>query len=195
MADMPPLPDPIGQIFLSEGTIRRRVVELGEAISRDYAGKKPHLIGVLKSVIVFMADLMRAITIPVTVDFIAISSYGPAARAQGAVRLTKDLDQPIAGRHVIFVEDVIDTGLTLSYLLHNLRARQPASLQVCVLFNRPQRRLIEIPLAYVGFDIPDQYLVGYGLDYQQRYRHLPYVGVLKEERLIGKRLPRGPGSG
>ncbi|MCC7354130.1 MAG: hypoxanthine phosphoribosyltransferase [Anaerolineae bacterium] len=191
MPDAPPLPNLISHVLFSEETMQRRIAELGAAISKDYAGKKPHLVGVLKSVIVFMADLMRAITIPMTVDFIAISSYGPAARAHGAVRLTKDLDQPIAGRHVIFVEDVIDTGLTLSYLLHNLRAREPASLQVCVLFNRPQRRLIETPLAYSGFDVPDQYLVGYGLDYQQRYRHLPYVGVLREEQLVPQRAPRG----
>ena len=182
MADHALLPDVISQVFLSEETIQQRVVELGVAISRDYTGRTIHLVGVLKSVTVFMADLMRAITIPLTVDFISISSYGPAARVHGAVRLTKDLDQPIAGRHVIFVEDVIDTGLTLSYLLRNLQARQPASIQVCVLFNRPQRRIIEIPLAYVGFDVADQYLVGYGLDYQQKYRGLPYVGILKDER-------------
>jgi hypoxanthine phosphoribosyltransferase len=191
MPDTSPLPDLISHVLYSEETLRRRVAELGAAISADYATKKPHLIGVLRSVIVFMADLMRSVTIPMTVDFIAISSYGPSTKGQGGVRLTKDLDQPIAGRHVIFVEDVIDTGLTLSYLLHILKARQPASLQVCVLFNRPQRRLIDIPLAYSGFDVPDHYLVGYGLDYQQRYRNLPYVGVLKEDKVLPHRWSRG----
>ena len=125
-----------------------------------------------------MADLLRCVNIPVAVDFIAISSYSPESRNQGIVHLAKDLETPLAGRHVLFVEDVIDTGLTLNYLLRNLHARQPASLEVCVLFNKPEHRLIDIPLKYKGFDLPDRFVVGYGLDYRERYRNLPFVGLL-----------------
>jgi hypoxanthine phosphoribosyltransferase len=136
-------------------------------------------VGVLKGVFPFMADLLRMITISVEVDFIAVSSYSADSRQQGLVRLQKDLEEPIGGRHVLFVEDVIDTGLTLSYLLRNLRARGPASLKVCALFDKSRRRLIDIPLQYKGFDLPDRFVVGYGLDYRERYRNLPFVGLLK----------------
>lgn len=167
----------IAQVVFDQEAIRARVAEIGSAISRDYAGRDPLLVGVLSGVLFFMADLLRAITIPVTMDFMAISSYAPDS--SGRVRITKDLDHSITGRHVLFVEDVIDTGLTLNYLLRNLRTRKPASLQVCVLFDRPYRRLIDIPLAYPGLELPDAFVVGYGLDAGGYYRNLPYVGVLK----------------
>jgi hypoxanthine phosphoribosyltransferase len=173
----------ISRIVLSEEEIRRRVRELGAQISQDYAGLNPLLIGVLKGVLFFMSDLLRAITIPVTVDFMAISRYAPRQPAKGPVRLIKDLDEAVEGRHLLFVEDVIDTGLTLSYLLRTLKARNPASLEVCTLFNKPEHRLAEIPLKYKGFDLPDRFVVGYGLDYQEGYRHLPFVGELKPEIL------------
>lgn len=171
----------IQEILISAEQIEERVRELGQAISRDYEGCNPLLVGVLKGVFPFMADLLRMITIPVEVDFIAVSSYSADSRKQGLVRLQKDLEEPIAGRHVLFVEDVIDTGLTLSYLLRNLRARGPATLKVCTLFDKSQRRLIDIPVQYKGFDLPARFVVGYGLDYRERYRNLPFVGLLKPE--------------
>lgn len=171
----------IQEILISAGQIEQRVGELGQAISRDYEGCNPLLVGVLKGVFPFMADLLRMITIPVEVDFIAVSSYSADSRQQGLVRLQKDLEEPIGGRHVLFVEDVIDTGLTLSYLLRNLRARGPASLKVCALFDKSRRRLIDIPLQYKGFDLPARFVVGYGLDYRERYRNLPFVGLLKPD--------------
>lgn len=169
----------ISQVLFSEETIQAKVLELGQAISRDYEGCHPILVGVLKGVFPFMSDLLRAITIPVEVDFMAIASYSAEARDKGYVRLQKDLDDSIAGRHVLFVEDVVDTGLTLNYLLGNLRARQPASLKVCALFSKGRRRLISVPLQYKGFDLPDKFVVGYGLDYRELYRNLPFVGLLK----------------
>ncbi len=169
----------IDRILLSADQIHRRVGEMGEQVSRDYAGRKPLLIGVLKGVVPFMADLLRTITIPVEVDFMAVSSYSAESRDQGIVRLLKDLDAPIGGRHVLFVEDVIDTGLTLNSLLRTLRARSPVTLEVCVLFNKPGHRLVDIPIAYKGFDLPNRLVVGWGLDYRELYRNLPYVGLLK----------------
>ncbi|MCS7059905.1 MAG: hypoxanthine phosphoribosyltransferase [Anaerolineae bacterium] len=177
------LSDEIQEVLFSAEMLQRRVAELGSAISIDYAGRNPLLVGVLKGVLPFMADLLRAITIHVEVDFIAVSSYTPEARERGIVRLVKDLEMPLAGRHVLFVEDVIDTGLTLSYLLRNLRARQPASLEVCALFDKPAHRLIGIPLKYKGFDLPDRFVVGYGLDYHERYRNLPFVALLRAQVL------------
>ncbi|MFO7625451.1 MAG: hypoxanthine phosphoribosyltransferase [Anaerolineales bacterium] len=171
----------ISEIILSQEAIQERVAELGKAISKDYARSNPLLVGVLKGVVFFMADLLRSITIPVEVDFIAISSYSPETRGQGFVRLVKDLEIPIQGRHILFIEDVIDTGLTLNYILNNLRARQPASLEVCVLFDKAERRLIDIPIKYKGFDLPDRFVVGYGLDHREKYRNLPFVGLLKPE--------------
>lgn len=176
----------IQQVFLSQAALQKRVRELGQQISNDYQGKNPILVGALKGVICFMADLLRNITIGVEVDFIAVSSYTAEARDQGLVRVVKDLDRPITGRHVIFVEDVIDTGLTLNYLMNNLRSRQPASLEVCVLFNKQERRLIDVPMKYKGFNLPDYFVVGYGLDHHERYRNLPYVGILRPEVLFGK---------
>ncbi len=171
----------IAKVLISEEKLHRRVMELGEAISGDYVDRDPILIGVLKGVVPFMADLLRAITIPVETDFMAIASYSADARTQGMVRLEKDLSLPITGRHVLFVEDIIDTGLTLNYLLRNLRARDPATLDVCVLFNKPTSRLIDIPIAYKGFDLPNRLVVGYGLDFRERYRNLPFVAELKPE--------------
>lgn len=173
-----PISDDIQRILLDSETIARRVAELGARISTDYAGKDPVLVGVLSGVVVFMADLLRSITIPVTVDFMAISQY-QSGGSSGSVRITKDLDYPISGRHVLFVEDIIDTGLSLHYLLRTLQTRRPASISVCVLLDRPYRRLINVPLAYQGFEIPDTYVVGYGLDDRGYYRNLPYIGLLK----------------
>jgi len=172
--------DDIAETIYSEEVIQKRIAEMGERISQDYEGKDPLLVGVLSGVVLLMADLLRQITIPVTVDFMAISHYASDARS-GSVRITKDLDHTIAGRHVLFVEDVIDTGLTLNYLLRALRTRRPASIKVCVLFDRPYRRLIDIPLAYQGLELPDRFVVGYGLDTDGLYRNLPFVGLLKEE--------------
>ena len=174
----------IKEILIPAEELQAKVRQIGRAISQDYAGCSPLLVGVLKGVVLFMADLLRAVTIPVEVDFLAVSSYSVEARSKsGLVRLEKDLETSITGRHVLFVEDVIDTGLTLNYLLRNLRARQPASLEVCVLFNKAENRLIDIPLKYKGFDLPDRFVVGYGLDYQEKYRNLPFVGLLKPEAL------------
>lgn len=175
------LHEAVSRILYSEAEIQARVVELGAAISADYAGHNPLLIGVLKGVFIFMADLYRALTIPAEVDFMAIASYSPTAQKQGMVQLIKDLETDISGRHVLFVEDMIDTGLTLNYLLRDLRAREPASLEVCTLFDKSRRRLIRLPIKYKGFDLPDSFVVGYGLDYRERYRNLPYVGLLKPE--------------
>jgi hypoxanthine phosphoribosyltransferase len=170
-------------ILLSSEQIQQRVAELGATITRDYDGRSPILVGVLKGVVFFMADLLRSISLPVEVDFLAVASYSPETRNRGKVRLVKDLETDIGGRHVLFIEDVIDTGLTLNYLLSTLRARQPASLEVCVLFDKPEKRLIDIPLKYKGFNLPDQFVVGYGLDYHEKYRNLPFVGILKANAL------------
>ena len=167
-------------VLFTEEELSARTAEIGAEISRDYADRDPLLVGVLNGVVIFMADLLRTITIPVTVDFMAIAPYVSEAQ-HGSVRITKDLEESIVGRHVIFVEDVIDTGLSLNYLLRTLRTRQPASLEVCVLFDRPYRRLIDIPLKYQGFELPDRFVVGYGLDVAGHYRNLPFVGVLKQE--------------
>jgi hypoxanthine phosphoribosyltransferase len=177
------LADDVQEVLMTSGEIEQRVREIGQEISQDYAGRDLLLVGVLKGVMFFMADLLRSITIPVEVDFMAVSSYSPETRSKGVVRLVKDLETPLAGRHVLFVEDVIDTGLTLGYLLRTLQARGPASLEVCVLFNKPKRRLIDIPVKYIGVDLPDRFVVGYGLDHRERYRNLPFVALLKPEAL------------
>jgi len=173
----------IEEILIQPDEIQKRIQELGAVISQDYAGRNPVLVGVLKGVLFFMADLLRAISIPVEVDFIAVSSYTQASRDRGLVRLVKDLETPIVDRHVLFVEDMVDTGLTLNYLLNNLRARGPASLEVCTLLNRPVHRLVDVRLKYKGFDLPDRFVVGYGLDYRERYRNLPFVGVVRRDLL------------
>lgn len=171
----------LGPIFISEEELRQRVIQLGIDISRDYAGKDLVVIGILKGVLFFMADLLRALTIPAAVDFLAISRYGPTEQTQGVVRLTKDLNEPLLGRHALLVEDIVDTGLTTNFILRTLRLQQPASLNVCVLLSRTRRRIIDINLAYVGFEIPDYYLVGYGLDFKEQYRHLPYLAQFKPD--------------
>ncbi len=171
----------IAEILISEGEIQAKIREMGAAISNDYRRKLPLLVGVLKGSTPLIADLLRAITIPVTLDFIAVSSYGPATRSSGVVRFLKDLDASIEGRHVLIVEDIIDTGLTLGYILRILRGRHPASLEVGTLLNKPARRLVDIELKYKGFDLPDRFVVGFGLDYAQRYRNLPFICVLKPE--------------
>ena len=171
----------IDRVLFTPEQIQKRVAELGAQISADYTGKSLLLIGVLRGVIFFMTDLMRSINIPVEVDFISVSNYSPESRDMGFVRLAKDLELTITDRHVLFVEDIIDTGLTLNYLLQTLRTRQPASLEVCVLLNKEKRRLIDLPLQYEGFSIPDYYVVGYGLDFREKYRNMPFVGVIKAE--------------
>lgn len=171
----------IERVLITQEQIETRVRELGESISGDYRDKNPLLVGVLKGVVPFMADLLRAITIPVEVDFIDITRFQPGSSQHGAVRLEKDLNEPIEGRHVLFIEDVIDTGMTLHYLLGQLRVRQPASLEVCSCFNKCTHRLIEIPVRYKGFDLPDMFVVGYGLDYREQFRNLPFVGLLRAE--------------
>jgi len=176
-----PLTKDISEILITSQEIEERIQAMGKQISEDYKELNPLFIGVLKGVLFFIADLLREVTIPIEVDFMAVSSYSSEARDRGLVRLIKDLEIPIAGRHVLFVEDVVDTGLTLSYLLKNLRMRDPASLEVCTLFNKPKHRLIDIPLKYTGFDLPDRFVVGYGLDHRERYRNLPFVGMLKPE--------------
>jgi hypoxanthine phosphoribosyltransferase len=162
-------------LLLTSDRIRARVAELGAEITRDYAGREPMLIGVLKGSLVFMADIARAIDLPLNVDFMSISTYGDGASSSGVVRILKDLDESITGRDVILIEDIIDTGLTLTYLLATLRAREPASLEVCGLLDKTARRIIEVPVRYVGFPIPDEFVIGYGLDHQGRYRNLSDV--------------------
>jgi hypoxanthine phosphoribosyltransferase len=173
----------IARVIIDEATLQARISEMGEAIARDYEGKNPVFVGVLKGVLFFLADLLQATSIPLAVDFMSISSYSPSSREQGYVRITKDLDICIEGRHVVFVEDIIDTGLTLGYLLKLLRTRNPASLEVAVLFDKPSRRLIDIHPRYLGFHLPDLFVVGYGLDYREQFRNLPFVGVLRPDFL------------
>lgn len=169
----------ISEVLFTAEQIQERVNALATEISAEYCNKNPVLVGVLKGVLFFMADLLKALPIAAEVDFLSVANYSTDSRSHGLVRLVKDLETPIEGRHILFVEDVIDTGLTLNYLLRTLRARQPASLEVCVLFNKPDKRLIDIPLRFKGFDIPDRFVVGYGLDFREKYRNLPYVGSLK----------------
>jgi hypoxanthine phosphoribosyltransferase len=160
-----------------------RIAELGAEISADYEGRDLLLIGVLKGAVFFMADLMRKLTIPCEVDFMAISSYGASTDSSGVVRILKDLDINIEGRHVLVVEDIIDSGLTLSYLMRNLESREPATLEVCALLTKPDRREMEVPVRYIGFEIPNRFVIGYGLDFGERYRNLPYVAVLSDDAL------------
>jgi hypoxanthine phosphoribosyltransferase len=173
----------VGEILIDRETLAGRVAELGAEVSADYEGRDLLLIGVLKGAVFFMADLMRHLTVPCEVDFMAISSYGDATDSSGIVRILKDLDINIEGRDVLVVEDIIDSGLTLSYLIRNLESREPASLEVCALLTKPSRREIDVPVRYVGFEIPNKFVVGYGLDFAERYRNLPYVGVLDEHLL------------
>jgi hypoxanthine phosphoribosyltransferase len=168
----------VTEVLIDRDVLQRRIEELGEEISVDYAGRDLLLIGVLKGAVFFMADLMRNLTIPCEIDFMAISSYGDSTDSSGVVRILKDLDINIEGRDVLIVEDIIDSGLTLSYLMRNLEAREPASLEICALLTKPDRREADVPVRYIGFEIPNRFVIGYGLDYAERYRNLPYVGVL-----------------
>jgi hypoxanthine phosphoribosyltransferase len=171
----------VGEILIDADSLRARIAELGEEISGFYAGRDLLLVGVLKGAVFFMADLMRRLTVPCEVDFMAISSYGAATDSSGVVRILKDLDINIESRHVLVVEDIIDSGLTLSYLMRNLESREPASLEVVALMTKPERRQLDVPVRWIGFEIPNRFVIGYGLDFAERYRNLPYVGVLSEE--------------
>ena len=171
-----------GDILISSEAIQSRVRELGQAISHDYAGLDVRLVSVLKGAVIFVADLLRAISIPVSLDFMATASYGERTSSSGVVKILKDLDERIEGIHVLLVEDVIDTGLTLQYLLKTLASRNPASLKICTLLDKPARRVVNLPIAYCGFEIPDHFVVGYGLDHNQLYRNLPFICTLEEDR-------------
>ena len=177
----PDLVGDVAEVLISEDQIRARVGELGRQVSEDYAGKELTLVSVLKGSLPFMADLMRAITVPVAIDLMEVSSYGTATESSGLVRILKDLSSSIDGRDVLIVEDIIDTGLTLNYLVRYLRGKNPRSLRICTLVDKPARRLVDIPIDYRGFEIPDQFVIGYGLDYGEYYRNLPFIGVLKPE--------------
>jgi len=170
----------VGEILIDAERLQARIHELGEEITADYAGRELLLVGVLKGAVFFMADLMRSIDVPCEIDFMAISSYGASTDSSGVVRILKDLDINIEGRHVLVIEDIIDSGLTLSYLIRNLESREPASLAVCALLTKPDRREIEVDVRYTGFEIPNRFVIGYGLDFAERYRNLPYVGVLHD---------------
>ncbi len=180
----------ISRVLIDEETLQARIREMGAAIARDYENKNPVFVGVLKGILFFMADLLQATPIPLSVDFMSIASYSPSARDQGYVRITKDLDICIEGRHVVFVEDIIDTGLTLGYLLKLLRTRTPASLEVAALFDKPSHRLIDIGPKYLGFHLPDIFVVGYGLDYREQFRNMPFVGVLHPDAIKQKQDER-----
>jgi hypoxanthine phosphoribosyltransferase len=169
----------LGQVLVTSEELQQRVAELGEQISRDYAGRTLLLIGVLKGAVFFLSDLMRYLDVPVEVDFMAVASYGSATDSSGVVRILKDLDASIEDRDVLIVEDIVDSGLTLQYLLRNLGSRNPRSLEVCALLTKPDRRKVDLPTRYVGFEIPDRFVVGYGLDYAEHHRNLPYVAVLE----------------
>ena len=173
--------DEIAEVLLPAGEIARRVKELGNEISRDYRGKSLFVIGILKGAVPFLADLIREISIPLCYDLMAVHSYGASTKSSGVVQILKDLDRSIEGQHVLVVEDIVDTGLTLSYLRDNLRSRRPASLRICTLLDKPSRREVEIAPEYNGFAIADRFVVGYGLDYAERFRQLPFIGVLKPE--------------
>ena len=173
----------VEEVLIEDDRLQERIAELGGEISSDYRGRDLLLVGVLKGAVFFMADLMRHLTIPCEVDFMAISSYGASTDSSGVVRILKDLDINIEGRHVLVVEDIIDSGLTLSYLVRTLEARSPETLEICALLTKPDRREIDVRVRYTGFEIPNEFVIGYGLDYAERYRNLPYVGVLDPEAI------------
>ena len=190
----------VGETVVEAAALQRRVAELGAEVSRDYAGRDLFMMGVLKGAVFFVADLMRNIDVPCEVDFMAVSSYGSMTDSSGVVRIQKDLDSSIEGKDVLIVEDIVDSGLTLNYLLRNLRARSPRSLEVCALLVKPGRRKIELPIRYVGFEIPNRFVVGYGLDLDQRFRNLSYVAALDAEpgsgdgfHAVGDAARGGPG--
>ncbi len=171
----------VSEVLITGEEISEKTAELARQITADYKDKDPLLICILKGGLMFLADLTRQIHLPLEIDFMAVSSYGDATESSGVVRILMDLERNIQGRHVLIVEDIIDTGRTLNYIIHNLRTRGPASIKICTLLNKPARRVLDIPLDYVGFVIPDRFVVGYGLDYGEIYRNLPFVGVLKPE--------------
>jgi hypoxanthine phosphoribosyltransferase len=178
--------DRIGEVLVSSEDLARRVQELGAEISRDYEGRDLVMVGVLKGAVVFIADLMRHLTVPCELDFMAVTSYGSSTDSSGVVRILKDLDASIEGRDVLIVEDIIDSGLTLQYLIRNLRVRSPRSLEVCALLTKPERRRVDLPTRYVGFEIPNRFAIGYGLDHAQKYRNLDFVAVLEDGSEKGK---------
>ena len=180
-ADAGQVSEAVGEVLIEEEPLQARIAELGVEISHEYEGRDLLLVGVLKGAVFFMADLMRELSIPCEIDFMAISSYGAATDSSGVVRILKDLDTNIAGRDVLVVEDIIDSGLTLSYLMRSLKARKPASLEICALLTKPERREIDVPVKFVGFEIPNKFVIGYGLDFAERYRNLPYVAVLHSD--------------
>jgi hypoxanthine phosphoribosyltransferase len=171
----------VDKVLISEETLQQRILELGAQVSADYGDRNPLLICVLKGGYVFLADLTRALSIRHGIDFMAVSSYGNATESSGAVRILKDLDRDITGRHILIVEDIIDTGRTIAYLLENLRVRQPESIRICTLLSKPSRREVPLDIDYVGFEIPNEFVIGYGLDYAENYRNLRFIGILKRE--------------
>jgi len=177
----PSLEAGVEEILIEEDALQRRIAELGAQITEDYRGRDLLLVCVLKGAVFFLSDLMRRIDLPVEVDFMAISSYGAGVDSSGVVRILKDLDVPIEDRNVLIVEDIVDSGLTLSYLLRALASRGPASLEVCALLTKPERRENEVECRYIGFEIPNRFVIGYGLDFAERYRNLPYIGVVRDE--------------
>ena len=179
MTDSPP-PE-IERVLISQQQIADKVAEMAAAIDADYVGREVLLVGVLKGAVMIMADLARALTVPVSMEFMAVSSYGSSTSSSGVVRILKDLDREVEDKHVLVVEDVIDSGLTLSWLLRNIKSRAPASVEVCALLRKPEAAKVDLPVKYVGFDIPSEFVVGYGLDYAERYRDLPFVGLLRPE--------------
>ena len=167
------------EVLLSEEEVNKRIREIGDQISRDYAGKQVHLVCVLKGGSFFMCELAKRITVPVSIDFMSVSSYGGDTKSSGVVRIVKNLDESLTGKHVLVVEDIVDSGRTLSYLLDMLRDRGPEDVRLCTLLDKPDRRVVDVKVDYTGFEIPDEFVVGYGLDYDQRYRNLPYIGVIE----------------
>jgi len=186
------LTDDIQEVLLTEEQIAARVKELAQQINRDYEGKEPVLVAILNGAVVFLSDLMRHMTVPIRVDFVKWASYGSDTRSSGVMRILKDLDESVESRHVLVVEDIVDTGLTLHYLLENLRARNVASVRVVALLDKPSRRKVQVKPDYLGFEVPDAFVVGYGLDYAQRYRNLPFIGILKPEIYAGRDTPPDP---
>lgn len=184
----------VDEVLIDEAALQARIAELGVEISADYRGSDLLLVGVLKGAVFFMADLMRQLDVHCEVDFMAISSYGAGVDSSGVVRILKDLDVSVEDRNVLVVEDIVDSGLTLSYLLRTLEARNPASLEVCALMTKPERREAEVPCRYIGFEIPNRFVIGYGLDFAERYRNLPYVGVLRDELAAQAEGGKPPGA-
>ena len=173
------------RVMIPEEQLEERIAQMAEQISADFAGQEVHLICILKGSVFFTCELAKRITVPVTMDFMSVSSYGSGTKSSGVVRLSKDLDEAIQGKNVIVIEDIIDSGRTLGYLLENLQSRRPAALRLCTLLDKPDRRVVDVTVDYTGFEIPDEFVVGFGLDFDQRYRNLPYIGVISFEELYG----------